>query len=259
MHEEAGALDVTKELLAKAGAVARAFDEAGDIGDHELAVIQSCDAEVWRQRGEGIVGDLGTRARESREEGRLSGVRQAREADVREQLELEIDLSALALTAVLRDPRRAPRAGRETRVALPCRSAAREDDLVARRDEVRDGFAGGPVDDERARWDGQHTIRPGATGPVPSATRLSRLGLDLLGEAKIGERPELGIDTKHDVAASTAVAAIGAAARHVGLAAERDHTSTAVAGLQDDPRAIDEHCYSVPAQPGAAGRSGVTK
>ena len=84
VHEEAGALDVTKELLAKAGAVARAFDEAGDIGDHELAVIQSCDAEVWRQRGEGIVGDLGTRARESREEGRLSGVRQAREADVRE-------------------------------------------------------------------------------------------------------------------------------------------------------------------------------
>ena len=39
VDEQPGALDVGEELVAEAGPVARALDQAGDVGDHELAIV----------------------------------------------------------------------------------------------------------------------------------------------------------------------------------------------------------------------------
>src|SRR6185437_16761251 len=103
-----------------------------DVGDDELAIVEACDAEIRRECREGVVRDLRTRARERSEKRGLPCVRQTREADVGQQLELEIDLATFALAAVFGDARCAPGARRETRVSLPAGAAARHDELLTR-------------------------------------------------------------------------------------------------------------------------------
>ena len=68
MDEEPGALDVAQELVAQARPGVGALDQAGDVGDHEgMQRIDPHHAEVGRQSGERIIGDLGTRGREARD------------------------------------------------------------------------------------------------------------------------------------------------------------------------------------------------
>ena len=49
MQQHAAALDVTEEAVAEAGALVRAFDQAGDVGEHELAFVDAHDAELRMQ------------------------------------------------------------------------------------------------------------------------------------------------------------------------------------------------------------------
>src|SRR2546430_4517273 len=125
VHEKPCALDMPKELFAEPQASARPLDESGDVGDDELAVVETRDAEIRRERCEGIVRDLRASARQRGEEGRLARVRQTGKADIGEKLQLEVDLSLLALAAVLRDARFAPPARRETRIAFSTGSGPR--------------------------------------------------------------------------------------------------------------------------------------
>ena len=58
-------LDVPQELVAEPVALVRAFDQPGHVGDDEAAIVAQRDhAEVRRQRGERIVGDLRLRRRD---------------------------------------------------------------------------------------------------------------------------------------------------------------------------------------------------
>ena len=52
---------MAEEARAEPGALVRAFDQAGNVGHHELAVADLHHAQPGMQRGEGIVGDLGPR------------------------------------------------------------------------------------------------------------------------------------------------------------------------------------------------------
>src|ERR1017187_6329238 len=66
VSQQAGALDVAEELNAEAVTEVRAFDQAGNIGDHEAAEIRELGhAEVGFKRGEGVVGDFGPRGPKS--------------------------------------------------------------------------------------------------------------------------------------------------------------------------------------------------
>ena len=90
VHEHLRALEVPQELMAEAQAAMRAFNQPGHVGDDEAAIVaQADDAEVRGQRGERVVRDLRTRGRDARDQRRLAGVREADEADVGEQLQLE--------------------------------------------------------------------------------------------------------------------------------------------------------------------------
>ena len=111
VHEQPRALDVGEEVVAEAGAVARALDQARDVGDHELAVGGLERAEVRLERRERVAGDLRLRAREPRDQRRLAGVRQPDEPDVGQQLEVQLDEALLAVAAPSR-PAAAPGARR---------------------------------------------------------------------------------------------------------------------------------------------------
>src|SRR5438477_2286004 len=71
MHEESRALDVAEVCFPETEAAAGPLDESGDVGDDELAIVETRDAEVREERRERIVRDLRSRARERREESGL--------------------------------------------------------------------------------------------------------------------------------------------------------------------------------------------
>src|SRR5207247_7961333 len=109
--------DVAQEFLAEARALARALDEARDVGDDELAVVQPRDPEVRRECRERVIRDLRPRARQRGEQARLPGVREARDPDVGDEAQLEVERALFSGLAVHRDARRATRARREPRLA----------------------------------------------------------------------------------------------------------------------------------------------
>ena len=92
MQDEGGALDVAQELVAKAPALAGTLDEARDVrNDKRCARPRADHAEVGRQCREGVVGDLGARGGEARNERTLAHGRHADEGGVRHELHLELD------------------------------------------------------------------------------------------------------------------------------------------------------------------------
>jgi len=241
VDDETRAFDMPEELLAEACAFARALDQAGNVSDHELAVIEASHAQVRREGRERIVRDLRPRARQRREQARLAGVRQAGETNVGDEAELELELALLAGLAVLGDARHAPGARREARVAAAALSAARDDDLLTRRDEIGDDLSGRDVLHRRARRHLEGEIAARFPGFVrPTAGAATRRGVRL-SVAIVTEGGELIIDAEDDVAASSAVAAIRSAARDMRLAAERDHAFAAVPAADQHTRAIEEH------------------
>ena len=109
VHEQPGALDMGEEVVAEPGAVAGALDQAGDVGDHELAVVGLERAEHGLERRERVGGDLRLRPRHPREQRGLARVGQADEPDVGEQLEVEPQRALVSGQPALGEPRRLPR------------------------------------------------------------------------------------------------------------------------------------------------------
>ena len=91
MQDRAAALDMAEEAVAEAVALVRAFDQAGNVGEHEIALVDLHHAEAGMQRRERIVGDLRLGGGDGGEQGRFAGVGQADEADVGDQLQPQHD------------------------------------------------------------------------------------------------------------------------------------------------------------------------
>jgi hypothetical protein len=157
VQQQTSALHVAQEQRAEAGAIGRPFDEAGDVGDHEaLEGFDADHAEVRVQRGERVVRHLRRRRRNSADEGALAGVREAEQADVGEQLQLEAQLALLARPTWRRLARRAVHRGLEVDVALAAVAALGDQQALAVLGEVADDLVGGDV----------------ADGEVPTGTRM---------------------------------------------------------------------------------------
>ena len=68
---------MAQKPVANPGAFSRAFDQAGDIGQHEFAVLVVDHAQLRGQRREGIVTDLGLGVGDLVDKGALAGIGQA--------------------------------------------------------------------------------------------------------------------------------------------------------------------------------------
>ena len=71
MDERAAALDMAEEAVAEAVAFMRALDEAGNVGEDEIAPVDADDAEAGMEGGERIVGDFRLGGRDGGEKGRF--------------------------------------------------------------------------------------------------------------------------------------------------------------------------------------------
>ena len=91
MQDHAGALGMAEETRAQARAFMRAFDQAGQIGDHEIGAADAHHAELRIQRGERVIGDFRLGRGDAREESRFARIGQADQADIGDQLQPQPD------------------------------------------------------------------------------------------------------------------------------------------------------------------------
>jgi hypothetical protein len=237
MNEHARTLDVAQKAIAETRTLMRPFDQSGNINHHEgLKFVDAHDAQLRFERRERIVGDFGTRRGNDREQRRLSGVRQSDDAAIREQLELEPKIEALATFAELGEARRLPRRGREMLIAQTTLAASRDDETLAGDREIGDapdarcsGLAFILIDD-RSDGDADDQIGAGLAGLVGRSARSPGLGREVLLEAEIDQRRKPGVCLEGDVAALAAVPARGAAFRDVLLSPPRDNSVPALSG-----------------------------
>ncbi len=131
VEQHLGPLDVAEEARADAGAFARAFDEPGDVGQHEVDFAGAHDAEVGVQRRERIGGDLRLGRAHGGEEGRLAGVGQPDDAGVGDQLQAQPDGQLLGRLAGVDAARRLVGRGFEMRVAEAAVAALGEQRALA--------------------------------------------------------------------------------------------------------------------------------
>ena len=164
-------------------------------------------AEVGGERGEGVVGDLGPGPADDADERRLAGVGVADDADVGQQLELELEVLLLARGPVLRVARRLVGRGGEVDVAEAAAPAL--GDHHARQP--------GPMSTSSSPVSASRTSVPGGTRStsvlaadavhVAAVPLGAALGLVLADVAVVEQRGELGVDLEDHVAAVAAVAA----------------------------------------------------
>lgn len=96
---------MAEKIVSESDAVGRTLDESGNVGHNKALLPVADDAEVGRKRGEVIVGHLGTRGRDTREQRGLSDVRIADEAHVRQHFQFERKIAFLSRAAAARKPR----------------------------------------------------------------------------------------------------------------------------------------------------------
>ena len=158
MQEHAAAFDMAEKTVAEPDTLMCALDQAGNVGQHELAAVAVDDAELRMQRREGIVGDLRLGRAHRREKGRFARVGQPDNAGIGNQLEAQPDGELLAGLAGIGVAWRPVGRALEPRVAEATVSAAREHHPLAHRGEVGEQGLAVFLVDLRARRHLQHDV-----------------------------------------------------------------------------------------------------
>ncbi len=234
VNHHAGALDVAQELVAQPAARVRALDQAGDVGQHEIAVIDHHHAQVGTQGGEGIVGDLGLGAADHRQQGGFAGVGHADDAHVGDQLELQAQPQFLARLALLGHARRLVGGALEGRVAAAAAAAAHDNRLLAVGDQIGDQLVAVAQIDDGAGRHGDDAVLAGPALLVGAAAVAAALRLEMHLVLKGQQRVEAFVGAQDHVAALAAVAAGRTAVRDVFLAAKGDEAVAAVTTFHID-------------------------
>src|SRR6476660_10276494 len=139
MHEHFRAFEMTEKSMAQTVAGMGAFNQPGNVGDHERPVARQANhPEVRDQRGERVVRDFWPRRRDARNHRRLAGVWKSDEADVGEELQVKPQIFFFAWQPWLRLSWRAIGRCRERGVAVAAETTLRDQDALAGGGEVRD-------------------------------------------------------------------------------------------------------------------------
>src|SRR5579875_272705 len=237
MDQHARAFDVAQEAIAQTGTRVRAFDQAGDVHQHEgVELVDAHDAQLRLERRERVVRDFRPRGRNDGEQRGFAGIRQANDPTIGEQLELEAQLRRLAGFSALGKARSLARARCEVLVAEAAAPSPRDDQTLARMGEVGNAPHSGcrPVAfifiDDRTDRNRHVQVRAGASGFIGAAARAARFGGKLLLIAEVDQGGDAGIGFKDDIATFAAVAPGRPALGHVLFPPPRDKTVAALTG-----------------------------
>ena len=204
VHERRAALDVAEELESEPLALARAFDQPGDVGDGVADVAGLDDAEVRVERRERVVGDLGPCRGDRRDQARLARRREAHQSDVGDGLQLEEDIAFPAGRAQQREAGCLALRVRQRRVAEAADAAGSDDEAHAGLDHVDEGLARDVLDD-RADRHGQLEVLPHRAGAVIAHAEAAVARGAMRRVVVRQQRRHLRVGDQNDVAAVTAV------------------------------------------------------
>ena len=96
VHDNRATLDVAQEVEAEASSLGGTGDQAGNVGHRVARIACRHDAQVRDQRRKGVIGDLGARRAQGRNQRGLTRRREADESHVRDGLQLKDDVALLA-------------------------------------------------------------------------------------------------------------------------------------------------------------------
>ena len=246
MDQQAAAVDVPQEVVAQARALAGPLDDAGDIGhDEGHALVHIHHAQVGVQGGEVVVGDFGVDLGHHAQQGALSHVGEAHQSHVRQQLQLQHHVVALAGQARLGKAGHLTGGGGEMLVAPAAPAAlAQHKGLVV--GHILDDLAGFGVPDQGApgHADGQTLAVLAAFAAALAVYTVGRHIFALI--AEVHQRGHIVVHPDDDAAAVAAVAAVGAACGDVFFPVKGDGSVAAVSGPDGDAGLINKSiCHIV--------------
>ena len=117
--------------VANARAFGRSSDQAGNIGDNELAGLMRDNAQLRARGGEGISPDLCIGVADLVDKGRFPGIGQSNQSGISKQLQPQPDIHFFGIPAGAMLARRAVGGAFEGRIAASAVSAAQEGDTLA--------------------------------------------------------------------------------------------------------------------------------
>ncbi len=241
MQQQARPRQVTQELVAEPDTLGCAFDETGDIGDHEApAFAHAHRSQVGMQRRERIVGDLRPRVGHGRDQRRFAGVGHAEQADVRKHAKFEMQPPLFALLAACELAWRAVGARLEVEVAEAAGTALGEQQTLAVAIEIGDQGARFVVIDDRAHGEAQLDVPAGGAIAVRAAAVFAICRRVPAREAIVDERVDVAVSHAPDAAAPAAIAAVRPALGNELLATKRGAAIAAMASHHLDSRFVDE-------------------
>ena len=215
VHEHLRPLDVAQELMAEAVTFVRALDQAGQSATTKLrSSLSVTTPRFGASVVNGIVGDLRPRRRDARDQRRLAGVREADQADVGEQLELQREELLFAGLTGFGPARGAIGRRDEPRVAAPAAPALGDEHALALFREIRKQAQlvalSGLLEHQRTDGNGDLEIRGRLTRPVGSLAVVAAARLEFGMKAEVDEGVLGGGRDDEDGAAVTAVPAVRA-------------------------------------------------
>ena len=240
MHQQTAAVNVPQEVVAQPGPLAGPLDDAGDIRHNEgHALIHIHHAQIGIEGGEVVVGDLGMGLADHAQKGALAHVGKAHQTHVRQQLQLQHHVVALAGKTRLGEAGYLPGGGGEVLVAPAAPAALAKNEGLAV-GHILDDLAGLGIPDERASGDPDgETLAVLAALAAALAVYTGGCHIFAL-VAEVHKGGHIVIHLHNDAAAVAAVAAVRAAGGHVFLPVEGHGSVTAVAGPDGNAGFIDE-------------------
>ncbi len=240
MQQDAGSVDVAQEIVPQAGALGRALDQTGDVGEDGPLIVALDHAQDRCQRGEGIVGNLGIGVGDARQEGGLADVGKTDDPDLGDHPQLQAKPALFAGFAQFVFTWSAPLGGDEVRVAPPPSTAPGRRHMGTMEGQIGDAASLLVVEDQGADRNLDQQVLPHPTGLAASPPEGALLGLEVGPTLEVQQRVEVLVGLQHDVSSPTAVAAVGSALGDVQLTLEGHAAVAAISSFDEDPGLVDE-------------------
>ena len=233
MDQQAGALDVTQEVMAEARTLGGPGNQPRDIRkDRAISAGATHYPEVGHQGGEGVIGNLGPRRREHRDQGALAGIGQANDSHLGQQLQLELELPLLPIASLGEFLRRAVAIAQVVGIAQSAAATDGHQQTLALLGEIPQEDVGSGIADLRATGDLDHQGGPTGTGGlVGPSTPTIVSGKEAL-VLEIQQGLKVGVSLQPDIPAPATVTAGGAACGNVFLTAKSGYSIAAASCLQ---------------------------
>ena len=236
---------MAQELVTQALAFTRTLDEARYVGNDIGILTGTHHAQIGHERGKRVVGNLGTGGAHTRDERGLAHRGKAHERGIGHKLHLELDPVLLGRLTQLGKRGRAAHRRHKVGVAQTAGPTGRHDNALAIVHQVgnlehRGLRLGIELADYGAHGNFQNQVLAALAIATGALAVRAALGTEVMLKAVIDQRRQLSIGLDDDIAATAAVAAIGAALGNKCLAPKRHASGSAVAAANVNAADIGE-------------------